>query len=936
MTNSILANTLKSVLPANSVEDSYSRRYAWSTDASYFRIVPEVVVTANSPEDILKLLRVANRFEKGVTFRAAGTSLSGQAIGEGILARLGYDGFRKIEMNDDASMVSLGPAVIGNEANIALAPFGKKIGPDPATLKACMIGGIVSNNASGMCCGTHQNSYQTIASLKLIFADGSRLDTGNERSKLHFAQRHPQLLTQLVTLAKNVKSDPELTARIAKKFSIKNTTGYSINALIDFTDPFDILNHLIIGSEGTLAFVEEATYNTVEDAPYKATALAVFDSMELACSAVPFLKKTPVAAVELLDWPSIVGVMGKDGMPDWLDTLPEGSTVLLIETRGNALVEIKQQTKEILASIDQIPVLRPTEFSDDPDVYTPYWAMRSGIFPIVGAERPLGSSVIIEDIAFQVEHLAAAAKDLAELFEKYGYHGGCMYGHALAGNFHFIITPSFNTKADQENFDQFMQEVATIVIDKYDGSMKAEHGTGRAVAPFVEQEWGEKAYQIMQKIKNIFDPKGILNPGVILNNDPKLHVKNMKLTGIVDELVDKCIECGFCESNCPTRAFTMTPRQRITTLREINRLKQEGLHSEAEALASESHYDVVDTCVGCQLCFTHCPVDNNTGQLVRTLKQVELENKPVQQKSLDLQAKHYNLVNTATNVGFKAIRGVHSVLGDNATDQLMKLARSVSSGVPAWTADFPTGSVVPKSSVTGENKPVVVYFPSCGTRTFGATKKDKDNRALPEVMVNLMERAGYEVRVIDNARKLCCGQIWESKGDFTNADLKRDELMDQFERQTESGRYPVVIDAASCTHSALKKHRENLVVLDAVEFLHDHLLDKLMITPRNTAISMHIGCSAQHLNLESKLMEIANRCTDSIFRPKGISCCGFAGEKGFYQPEINANALRTLKAQLPKEVKEGYYANRMCELGLTHHSGISYRHIAYLLDECSQ
>ncbi|WP_394128891.1 FAD-binding and (Fe-S)-binding domain-containing protein [Shewanella maritima] len=919
-------------LGKDAVSNDPVRRFAWSTDASYFRIVPEIVIHADDTEQVKATLEIANKYQAPITYRAAGTSLSGQAIGEGILLMLGHDGFRKIDISDDHSKVTLGSAVIGADANTALKPFDKKIGPDPATLACAKIGGMVSNNASGMCCGTAQNTYQTIDSAKLIFADGTELDTGCEQSKARFSATHAELLTALSDLAKMTQNNPTLTARIKKKFAIKNTTGYSINALVDFSDPFDIINHLIVGSEGTLAFVNEVTYNTVDEARFKASAMAVFFNMEDAAKAVPPLNTDAVAAVELLDWASIKAVMGKPGMPEWLSNLQEGAAILLIECRANDKQTLERNTQTVIESIAHIETERPIAFSDDPAVYGQYWAMRSGLFPIIGGERPKGTSVIIEDVAFELPHLAPAAADLTELFHKHGYPEGVIYGHALAGNFHFIITPTFSSKEDIDRFHAFMEDVAEMVINKYDGSMKAEHGTGRAVAPFVEMEWGTDAYTLMKQIKQVFDPTGLLNPGVLLNDDANIHVKNIKPCPVVDDLVDRCIECGFCEKTCPTSALNFSPRQRIATLREIERLEQSGDSVAAEKMRADSKYDVIDTCAACQLCTIACPVDNSMGDLVRKLRTPYITS--TEQKVLDFQANHFGKVNQVISSGFDALGVVHKITGAKVTNSLMGVGRMLSKEVPYWNPDFPKGGKVAKPSPAKSGQETIVYFPACGGRTFGPTPKDPDQRSLSEVVITLLERAGYNVLTPDNTRHLCCGQMWESKGDFNNANAKRDELIEAVSQMTDGGKVPVVVDALSCTYRTLTGNPK-VDVIDLVEFMHDNILPNINIS-KKANITLHQGCSARKMKLEPKLQAIADACAEQVVLPAGITCCGYAGEKGLYKPEINASALRNIKKLIPTQTKEGYYANRMCEVGLTQHSGISYRHLAYLLEECTR
>lgn len=927
-----VTDALRQQLGSQAVSDDPVRRFAWSTDASYFRIVPAVVVHAESPEDVRKTLSVAHQYKAPVTFRAAGTSLSGQAIGEGILVMLGFDGFRGISIRDDAREVSLGVAVIGADANAALKPFDKKIGPDPATLACAMIGGIVSNNSSGMCCGTAQNSYQTIKSLKLVLADGTELDTGDEDSREAFRRSHAALLNGLADLGAMARNNSELAARIRHKYQIKNTTGYSLNALIDYEDPFDVLNHILVGSEGTLAFVDEVTYHTVDEARFKASALAVFYDMEEASRTIPPLKCESVAAAELLDWASIKAVTGKPGMPTWIANLPEGAAILLIESRAGDADTLARYTADVIDKLQAFKTERPVEFTSDPAVYGEYWAMRSGLFPIIGGERPKGTSVIIEDIAVDVKHLAAAAHDLTTLFNEHGYPEGVIYGHALAGNYHFIITPRFETDADVTQFQHFMEAVVDMVLNKYDGSMKAEHGTGRAVAPFVETEWGHEAYVLMQQLKQLFDPENLLNPGVILNNDKTVYIKNIKPSPIVDDLVDRCIECGFCEKTCPTSALNMSPRHRITTLREIARLDAAGDTEAAQKMRQSAQYDVIDTCTACQLCTIACPVDNSMGELVRKLRTPGITS--TQQKVLDFQAKHWAAVNTTISGGFNALNLFHHVAGDGVTQGVMNVARKLSSQVPVWNPDFPQGGALPEPTASIPARPEVVYFAACGGRTFGATPLDEDKRALGPVVVTLLERAGYNVIVPDNTRSLCCGQMWESKGDFKNAEYKRNELINTLRELTHGGELPVIIDALSCTASALQKEPD-FRLIDLTDFLHDDVMPKLTLH-KKSHIALHLGCSARKLHIEGKMEAIANACSEKVFLPSGITCCGYAGEKGLYKPEINAKALRNLKQLLPSDVHEGYYANRMCEVGLSHHSGISYRNLAYLLEECSR
>ncbi len=569
----VLYGQLKSFIPESRLITDPLRTLAYGTDASFYRLIPKLVVELMNEDEVVHCLQAAHNHGTPVTFRAAGTSLSGQAITDSVLLRLSSSAWQGYRIEEDANRIHLQPGVVGSWANRYLAPHQRKIGPDPASINAAKIGGIAANNASGMCCGRSQNSYQTLADMRIIFADGSLLDTRDASSRKRFESSHADMLERISELSKRVKSNSALAKRIRHKYRLKNTTGYSLNALLDFDDPVDIIQHLMIGSEGTLGFIAEITYETVPEYPHKATALLLFPDIETACRAVAALKATPVDAVELMDRASLRSVENKAGVPGYLRELGPEASALLVESRAAEPSRLQQQLEAIELSLTGIEQLRPIAFTLDPEEYETLWNIRKGLFPALGAERETGTTVIIEDVAFPVAQLANATRDLQALFQQYGYHEAIIWGHALEGNLHFVVTQDLNEPAEVKRYQRLMDEVCTLVVDKYDGSLKAEHGTGRNMAPYVEMEWGREAYQLMQQIKAIFDPENLLNPGVVLNDDPKAHLKNLKPMPAADPLVDKCIECGFCEVSCPSRNLTLTPRQRIVCYREMVRLR---------------------------------------------------------------------------------------------------------------------------------------------------------------------------------------------------------------------------------------------------------------------------------------------------------------------------------------------------------------------------
>jgi D-lactate dehydrogenase len=603
-----LARLLARHLPKERLVTDPLRLLAWGSDASFYRLTPQLMVVVEDEAEVRQVLQHCAALGTPVTFRAAGTSLSGQAITDSVLVLLG-DGWRGISVSADASQVTLQPGVIGAAANRRLAPLGRKIGPDPASIDAAMIGGIAANNASGMCCGTAQNSYQTLAGMRIVLADSTVLDTQDAASREAFARQRPELAQGLAALAQRTREDTALADRIRHKFRMKNTTGYGLNALLDYSDPVEILSHLMIGSEGTLGFMSEITYFTVEEHAHKASALMLFDHLETACRTVTLLKHSPVVAVELLDRASMRAVQDQPGMPAALRDLPADAAALLVETRASTAAALSVKIDAIADALEGTALATPLRFTADAAEAAALWNVRKGIFPAIGAMRATGTTVIIEDVAFPVERLAEATQDLQRLFVEHGYPDAIVYGHALEGNLHFVFTQDFGSPTEVQRYSGFMDAVCALVVKKYDGSLKAEHGTGRNMAPFVEMEWGTPAFKVMQEIKALLDPQGLLNPGVILNADAQVHLKNLKPLPAADPLVDKCIECGFCEPQCPSRGLTLSPRQRIVGWREISRLDALGTEPQRSAELKKLYdYQGLETCAGCGLCATACPV----------------------------------------------------------------------------------------------------------------------------------------------------------------------------------------------------------------------------------------------------------------------------------------------------------------------------------------
>jgi D-lactate dehydrogenase len=928
-----LRGELEALLGADRVLGRASDIVRYASDASPYRLLPQVVVMARDAEDVAKTLAHGRASGVPVVFRGGGTSLNGQGQSDGILVDVRRH-FGGVAVEEDGALARVKTGTVLGHANRVLAPHGRKLGPDPASTDIATVGGVIANNSGGMRCGTVRDSYSTVRSLTFVLPSGTTIDTAAPDAAARFAAAEPELAAGLAAIRDEIRADAELSERIRRKFAIKNTTGYRLCAFLDADEPLEIFRRLVVGSEGTLAFVAEAVFETVPLPARTTTAWVHFPGIDAAIAPVRDLVDAGATAVELMVAPAlIVAAYNMVGAPEEWKELPPESAVLLVEFGAESNAELDgyvAKADEIFAAHETI---RPVGFTGDAEEVELAWRVREGLHGLVGRVRAPGTALIVEDVCVPPERIAEGARDLQALLGEHGFLPG-VAGHASAGNLHFMLTPDFAEQEDLERYESFMAKLVELIVGKYDGSLKAEHGTGINMAPYVEREWGEKATELMWRVKELVDPDGVLAPGVMLNRDPGAHLRNLKTTPPIEESANTCVECGFCEPVCPSRNLTTTPRQRIVLRREMAR--QPAGSPLQQALLEEYEYDSLDTCAADGSCRLACPLGIDTGKLVKELRTA---GHTPRAEALALRAaKRWGGVE-------KASRAALRFAGP--------LARRTKHG--AGLPPAASGKPPP----TQRELAAAVYVPSCTNRIFGNPAADGPEserigrfearrRSLAEALVEVSARAGLPVWIPAEVVGSCCGLPWSSKGFGDAHRHKANEMIERLWRWSGEGELPVVIDAASCTHAVAEpgegvlseanaERLAELRILDSVAWAHDRLLPQLEVARKVGSATVHPTCATRQMGLAPRLRALANALAEEVYVAPSATCCGFAGDRGFSHPELTAAATAEQAAELSGRDFDAYLSsNRTCEIGLGRATGESYESFVFLLEELTR
>ena len=918
-------------------------RMAYASDASHYLLIPKSVVIARSVADVAEVFRTARREQIPVTLRSGGTSLAGQAAGEGIIVDVRKH-FRDITVLDEGRRVRVQPGATVRHVNNRLSLYGYKLGPDPASEAACTIGGVISNNSSGMACGTEFNTYNTLESMVFVLPSGTVIDTSDSQADEVLRLKEPQLYRTLIQLRDRVRSNERSREIIAKHFALKNTMGYGVNSFIDFELPVEILSHLIIGAEGTLAFVAEATFRTRPIARLATTTVAVFDDLDSATRLLPELIATGAMTLELMDSTSIRVGQGFAAVPPAIQGFePESQAALLVEYHADSTAELAELQSLGQQILDEARLFAPAAFSTDSQQAALAWNFRKGLYAQVASARPTGTTALLEDVAVPVAQLADTCAALQQSFDRFGYEDAVIFGHAKDGNIHFLLTDRFVGDDALSRYDSFNEEMVDIVLSA-GGNLKAEHGTGRAMAPYVRRQYGDELYEVMVALKQACDPRQVMNPGVIIDSDPQAHIANIKLTPAVDDQIDSCVECGYCEPVCPSRDLTLTPRQRIVLQRARTRLAEAGQHEAVAEIDQEYRYRGEATCAVDSLCRVACPLGIDTGVYIKSRR--AQHHSGVEKSAWKFAASQWSAVTTGASA---VLSGVH-YLPQPLVDAAARAARAVAGAerVPRYTPELPAGGRrrANLGSVIGAaGEPVAVYFPACVHTMFGSAT----GTATVDALVQLVTAAGVGLRIPEQIDSLCCSTPWVSKGYQHGAQVMAQRLRQQLLAATDDGALPVVVDASSCSEGLRGALAESGVeVIDATTFVAKTVLPRLQERELLAGVDMgtviiHPTCSSVHLNLGDDIRALAAAVSQDVVVPQAWGCCAYAGDRGMLHPELTASATAPEAAEVAAVIADRTHSggqpaqihlvssNRTCELGMTAATGRPYRHILEVL-----
>lgn len=620
-----IAADLSSVVKGDVFTDILHRA-AYSTDASIYRVVPLCVIAPRNADDIETVVTYAAREGIPVVARGAGSGLAGESLGAGIVFNMTRYMNKIIGVENNGEIVTCEPGVVLDDLNKYLAQYGRKIGPDPSSANRAVIGACVSNNSTGSHSLQYGYTSDYVEVVEAVLATGEKVEFRNNLDPKE---------SSIAEKCYSVLSDAHAVIEKALPESKRNRCGYNIGGVCH--DGKIDLARMMAASEGTLAIFTKLTLRTVPVPPVKGILQLEFESLAKMAKSVPMIVNTGVNTCELMDKTLID--MARDALPEYHDILPpDAGAVLVNELSGQTLEEVQAKIRHTDAAVGELASGRTVVL--DPVQQKRLWKCRKDAGPLLFRGRSKKHPAeFMEDVSVDHHKLGEYIEGLLKIGEKYDITVSS-FGHAGDGELH--IRP-FLDLSDPEDIEKMMaiaNDVFTLAWS-LGGSVSGEHAVGLVRAAFVRQQYGDDYYELLCKIKNIFDPNGLMNPGKIINDDPDVMVKNLRRAKKIlpervktdlnfkeDELdieIEQCYGCGLCLSR--ESDLRMCPVFRALG-EELgsSRAKANMLHFWASGQLEDRDFEspefrkFLDTCVNCKACSLQCPSGVDISKLMMTAR----------------------------------------------------------------------------------------------------------------------------------------------------------------------------------------------------------------------------------------------------------------------------------------------------------------------------
>lgn len=922
------------------IRKSLVDRTIYSTDASNYRILPEAVVIPKTPQDIEITISEASARNIPVTVRGAGTSLAGQAVGEGIILDLSKYMNRVVDVDAGGRKVRVEPGISIDNLNRDLSSLGLMFGPDPSSASVATVGGAVANNATGAHSILYGMAGDHVISSNVVLADGSSLELSGENFKRRGGG--PGIAEGLFEkLAALIKESGELVKTDFPKHW-RRASGYSLNYFLD--GEFNPAK-LLASSEGTLAISTDFELNLVKKPLSSALCVIPFREIPEAMDSVSEILSHGPSAIELIDG-TLIGLARRkkefSNSLSFIDGIP--GSILVVEFQGDDERQTGERAKALAKSLNfAFAVLERGEQKK-------IWDVRKAGLGILmsdmGNQKPVPC---IEDVSVPAENLARYTRDVISLLSEFGLKAA-FYGHASAGCLH--IRPLLDLREQRGVADMVALSERTLeLVLRHSGVMSGEHGDGLQRSYLNEKLFGEGLYSVMKELKEIFDPQEVLNPGkVVCGPDSSLNLRTRKSAGDINTSLDwsregglaaaaaMCNGQGICRKTaegimCPSYRATLdegdTTRARANLLRELLLG-----HMDADMIYEKGFYDVFDLCVGCKACRTECPSGVDVGKM-KTEFLALYKNKTGFTARDSLFARVHEIssarsalprfLNRALESSFS--RGLLSLAGISRRRSLPPMAKDTFSG---W---FRGRNREPR------NGKQVVYFHDTWSEFF-----------YPEIgkaVIGTLESLGFEV-LVERQRK-CCGRPMLSTGMVEKARENAAHNVDVLSGYARRN-IPVVFSEPSCL-SAFRDEYADLLPgnesLDALlpnihsvcEFVRaqgDNFLDPGK--QRRGGILVHGHCHERSVGDFAKTLSLLNDLGYDA-RSSDAGCCGMAGSFGYEKEHYDISKAMGECGLFPK-IRNLRESERVCVTGIScleqvsHFTGAVPVHVALLLEEC--